>query len=236
MVVSSLFVWWRAEWNSCAICSTLHLDNGWTPASSTDISEDSVHHLFDSLNMNTVSCVLLYRNASPLYFLRRDAICPIPLLFKPLFPSSPVNFVLPSFENGLIATSKIAYRIFNNELNNLSSTLFSHWHDIGYLEPSTKLNWNLIYQLPTSKKEGDTQFRLLHNHITAARYSSSFQSGFFFVVWMVWGKGNDSTSFHPMPSYSTRAQTLIWFTGSSSSLCSTYIRYVLDSRSVRQRA
>ena len=101
----------------------------------------------------------------PTLFLEKGCHLPdsVALQTVPLFPSSPVNFVLPSFENGLIATSKIAYRIFNNELNNLSSTLFSHWHDIGYLEPSTKLNWNLIYQLPTSKKEGDTQFRLLHN-------------------------------------------------------------------------
>ena len=125
----------------------------------------------------------------PTLFLEKGCHLPdsVALQTVPLFPSSLVNFVLPSFENGLIATSKIAYRIFNIELNNLSSTLFSHWHDIGYLEPSTKLNWNLIYQLPTSKKEGDTQFRLLHN-ITAARCSSSFQLGYFFVVWMVWGK------------------------------------------------
>ena len=63
----------------------------------------------------------------PTLFLGKGCHLPdsVALQTVPLFPSSPVNFVLPSFENGLIATSKIAYRFFNNELNNLSSTLFT---------------------------------------------------------------------------------------------------------------
>ena len=101
----------------------------------------------------------------PTLFREKGCLLPdsVTLQTFPLLSSSPINFILPSFENGLITTSKLAYRIFNNELNDLSSIHFSHWHDIGYLDPSTKLNWNHIYQLPTPKKEGDTQFRLLHN-------------------------------------------------------------------------
>ena len=81
---------------------------------------------------------------------------------SPLRPDSPVNFVLPTSENGLNTSANIAYKIFNTALNIRSPAPNSHWHTIGYIT-STKLNWNNIYQLPTSKKEGDTQFRLNHN-------------------------------------------------------------------------
>ena len=83
----------------------------------------------------------------------------------PLSPNTPVEFILPSSENGLIASSKTIYKIFNKELNNALSSSDSHWHNIGYLDSSTKVNWILIYQLPISKKEGDVQFRLNHNFL-----------------------------------------------------------------------
>ena len=80
-----------------------------------------------------------------------------------LTPDTPINFALASSENGLIASSKAVYRIYRKELNNVTTSSKSHWHDIGYLDPSTKMNWLSIYQLPTPKKEADIQYRLLHN-------------------------------------------------------------------------
>ena len=80
-------------------------------------------------------------------------------------PDSPVIFKLPLTENGLSAPSKNLYVIFNKEINPDSSSSSTHWKNIGFLDSSTNLYWKQIYQLPTSKKEGDVQFKLLHNFL-----------------------------------------------------------------------
>ena len=81
----------------------------------------------------------------------------------PCTPNDPIDFALGSSNDGLTTSSKAIYRIYRKKLNNAISTSSSHWHDLGYLEPSTRMNWSLIYQTPTPKKEADIQFRLLHN-------------------------------------------------------------------------
>ena len=101
----------------------------------------------------------------PTFFHNRGCDVPgsVDLQTLSLFPSTPLNFTLPSSENGLCASSKAVYKIYKKHLNNTTSSSSSHWHNIGYLDPSTKMNWSLIYKLPTSKKEGDIQYRLHHN-------------------------------------------------------------------------
>ena len=80
-------------------------------------------------------------------------------------PDVPVAFTLPPSVKGLSAPSKVIYTHFNNEIfcGQHSSPL--HWHDVGFLNATTKIQWLNIYQLPTSKKEGDLQFKLLHNFL-----------------------------------------------------------------------
>ena len=109
------------------------------------------------------------RETWPLLFRERGCRLPtcdnVDLRTVPLTPDSPTDFILPSSEHGLIASSKVMYRTFNKELNHTHHTSTSHWHDIGYIDSSTKLNWTLIYKLPISKIEGDVQFRLNHNFL-----------------------------------------------------------------------
>ena len=78
------------------------------------------------------------------------------------FPSVAIDVCLPMLENGSKASSKSIYRMFNKIINKLSDHV-SHWHRIGSVDESTKLQWALVYKLPTSKKEGDVQFKLFHN-------------------------------------------------------------------------
>ena len=80
-------------------------------------------------------------------------------------PDSPVIFKLPLTKNGLSAPSKNLDVIFNKEINPDSSSSSTHWKNIGFLDSSTKLQWEQIYQLPTSKNEGDVQFKLFHNFL-----------------------------------------------------------------------
>ena len=80
-------------------------------------------------------------------------------------PESPMNFMLPTHPDGLSASSKALYAIFNEGINHHSPSPSSHWHELGFLNTSTKLQWKNIYQLPTSKKEGDLQFKLFHNFL-----------------------------------------------------------------------
>ena len=78
-------------------------------------------------------------------------------------PESPGQIFLDDNTNGLTATSKSIYGKFNYHVNELSSFSSTHWHELGFLPPSHNIPWKAIYQLPTSKKEGDVQFKLFHN-------------------------------------------------------------------------
>ena len=55
------------------------------------------------------------------------------------------------------------YRLFNRSLNSLSISPFTLWHEIGVLSPSAPINWTEIYRLPSSKRDGDIQYKLMHN-------------------------------------------------------------------------
>ena len=65
--------------------------------------------------------------------------------------------------NFLITSTKRLYHLFNVSTNSLPISSVTHWHDIGILEPSCRVAWSEIYQVPASKKDGDVQFKLLYN-------------------------------------------------------------------------
>ena len=65
--------------------------------------------------------------------------------------------------DGLTASSKGLYSHFNRTINSLSSMPNTYWHAVGFLPDSQNINWRGIYKAPTSKREGDVQYRLLHN-------------------------------------------------------------------------
>ena len=48
-------------------------------------------------------------------------------------------------------------------LTRILRTKTTHWHQNGVLDTNTKIQWTSIYSPPTSKKEGDLQYKLLHN-------------------------------------------------------------------------
>ena len=60
-------------------------------------------------------------------------------------------------------SSKSLYLLFNQNINDNSSPTLTPWHDRGYFPSSLHIPWRAIYQPPTSKKEGDVQYKLLHN-------------------------------------------------------------------------
>ena len=51
----------------------------------------------------------------------------------------------------------------NQQLNYLDNRYVSYWHKNGVIPAKQIIPWKQIYSLPTTKKEADAQFRLLHN-------------------------------------------------------------------------
>ena len=66
-------------------------------------------------------------------------------------------------DNAISAPSKVLYNVINANLNSHPSNETSHWHGNGVLNTNTNIQWSSIYSPPISKKEGDLQFKLLHN-------------------------------------------------------------------------
>ena len=78
-------------------------------------------------------------------------------------PDLPLNIKISSNIKGLFAPSKLIYAIINSTLNHLPEYTF--WHLQGFLDKDNEIQWKQIYELPTRKKQGDMQFKLLHNVI-----------------------------------------------------------------------
>ena len=78
-------------------------------------------------------------------------------------PSAPIQFLLDTSTKGLSASSKVLYTTLNSRLNPIQDSPISPWHKPGFLDASTNIQWLSIYKLPSTKKEGDVQFKLLHN-------------------------------------------------------------------------
>ena len=89
-----------------------------------------------------------------------------PLRTVPHPPDTPTPFFIAPDLNGLSLSSKTLYNIFNASVNSHPPTAITHWHRIGFFKNcNLSIPWSQIYKLPTSKKEGDVQFRLLHNFL-----------------------------------------------------------------------
>lgn len=77
--------------------------------------------------------------------------------------TSPFSIITKDNKNILATPTKSIYRIFNRAINFLPRAQVTHWHEAGLLSPSKLINWTEIYCYPSSKKDGDTQYKLLHN-------------------------------------------------------------------------
>ena len=79
--------------------------------------------------------------------------------------SLPRPFIVKTSDNidMLTIPSKKLYCIFNRSTNSLPTTSHTHWHDVDALSLSSRINWTEVYQLPSAKKDGDVQYKLLHN-------------------------------------------------------------------------
>ena len=100
----------------------------------------------------------------PCFSTKRDVVCH--------FPTSKY-FLLSGLSSYLQMTShwKWTLRTIQKSLRHLQERnqswflIFIYTLDkIGFLDSSTKLQWEQSYQLPSSKKEGDVQFKLFHNN------------------------------------------------------------------------
>ena len=80
-------------------------------------------------------------------------------------PDLPLNIKISSNIKGLSAPSKLIYAIINSTLNHLPEYIITFWHLQGFLDEDNEIQWKQIYELPTRKKQGDMQFKLLHNVI-----------------------------------------------------------------------
>ena len=102
----------------------------------------------------------------PSIFNERGSVLPFSALQNlPLKPDRPLNVIINNMDNAISAPSKSLYNVINTNVNQLPSKETSYWHKNGILDTNTNIQWNNIYRPPTSKKEGDLQFKLLHNII-----------------------------------------------------------------------
>ena len=80
-----------------------------------------------------------------------------------LKPDPPLGIKIMTNVNGISAPSKEIYHHINHNINELPDNERTHWHDVGFLNKPNEINWKEAYELPSSKKEGDVQFKLFHN-------------------------------------------------------------------------
>ena len=83
----------------------------------------------------------------------------------PRFSDLPLTVLIPPDYNATSASSKTIYHILNEELNSLKEPIKTYWHEHNIISPNRRIPWKELYRLPSSKKEGDVQFRLLHNFL-----------------------------------------------------------------------
>ena len=80
-----------------------------------------------------------------------------------LMPDPPLGIKISTNINGISLPSKTIYQHINTNINELPENSQTHWHDVGFLDHPNEINWKEAYELPSSKKEGDVQFKLFHN-------------------------------------------------------------------------
>ena len=105
-------------------------------------------------------------SALPSVFESSGLVSTVPPRTIPMIPDTPTPFLITPDLQGHNLSSKALYGLLNRSVNAHPSTSATHWHRIGFFKNSTfSIPWTQIYKLPTSKKEGDIQFRLLHNFL-----------------------------------------------------------------------
>ena len=77
--------------------------------------------------------------------------------------TSPFSIKLKDKKDPLILTTRCIYRLLSRTLNNLPNFQLTPWHGMGVLSPSSRITWSAIYKLPSTKKDGDIQYKLMHN-------------------------------------------------------------------------
>ncbi len=82
-----------------------------------------------------------------------------PQALSPVAALSPAAVIIGTNIDGLITPSMIIYSKINDSINSLPDTKPNHWLDKGYVDKDTNFDWKETHRLPTSKKEGDNQFK-----------------------------------------------------------------------------
>lgn len=77
--------------------------------------------------------------------------------------AEPIIFTVDPDLNGQSLRTKQIYETMNKNVNHLATPTITYWHDKMIIDEKYVINWKGIYKLPASKKEGDTQFKLIHN-------------------------------------------------------------------------
>ena len=128
-------------------------DGSWLPPEhlqAAAVARLSARRLTGDLNdiRNIISPVLNARDLGT----TRDAGSPVPL-----------DITITGDGNGVTATTKAVYDILNGKVNSLPSNTTVFFQRTGIIPQDRRVPWKNIYHLPTSKREGDAQYRLLHN-------------------------------------------------------------------------
>ena len=92
-----------------------------------------------------------------------------PLLNKLRQKLTPFSVHIPDTNSSI--SSKAIYNVFHASPPSPSS---SHWHENGFLNPGTAIQWKQLYHLPSTKKEDDVQFKLFHNILPSLAVLSHF--------------------------------------------------------------
>ena len=93
-------------------------------------------------------------------------------------PPTPHNITIMTDTDGLTTSTRTLYKCFNKTLNDLPDRISTHWHTTGHIDKNINIQWKNIHQLPTSKKEGDVQFKLLHNILPSLQVLRHIQPDF----------------------------------------------------------
>ena len=88
----------------------------------------------------------------------------IPLIDLATHITSPFSIKIDN-NDFFIMKAHCLYRLLNRLVNSLPSFMLTHWHKIGVLSSSTPITWTEIYRLPSSKRDGDIQYKLMHNAV-----------------------------------------------------------------------
>ena len=85
-----------------------------------------------------------------------------PLIDLAQYITSPFSIKIND-NNFFTMTTKCIHRLLNRQVNSLPTFTLTPWHKNGVLSDSASIAWTEIYRLPSFKRDGDVQYKLLHN-------------------------------------------------------------------------